>query len=190
VKLGVMGGTFDPIHLGHLRAAERARSELGLERVVFVPARTPPHREPPVASAWDRFAMVALATAGHGAFVASEIELQRDGPSYTVDTIAVLREHAGEDPILIVGADSFAEMGGWKDAERLLALCSVAVVSRPGGPAGTAPGAETGRVRFVEGPALPISSTEIRRLVAERRSIYYLVPAAVAEYMDKRGLYR
>jgi nicotinate-nucleotide adenylyltransferase len=185
-----MGGTFDPIHLGHLRAAESARSELGLERVVFVPARTPPHREIPVASAWDRFAMVALATAGHGAFVASEIELERDGPSYTVDTVAALREDAGADPVLIVGADSFAEMTGWKDAGRLLALCSVAVVPRPGAPAANAPGVATGRVLVLEGPALPISSTEIRRRVAEHRSIHYLVPAAVAEYVDKRGLYR
>jgi len=190
VKLGVMGGSFDPIHLGHLRAAESARAELGLERIVFVPARTPPHREPPVALAWDRFAMVALATAGHNAFVVSEIELQRDGPSYTIDTVAALREHAGEDPVLIVGADSFGEMGSWKDAERLLAICSVAVVPRPGRPAGRAPGAAIGRTRFLEGPALPISSTEIRRRVAERRSIYYRIPAAVAEYVDKRGLYR
>lgn len=190
MKIGVMGGTFDPVHLGHLRAAESALTELGLERVVFVPARTPPHREPPVASAWDRFAMVALATAGHGAFVASEIELQREGPSYTVDTIAALRERAGEDPVLIVGGDSFAEMGGWKDAERLRGLCSVAVVSRPGRPAGPAPIGSGWRARFIEGPALPISSTDIRHRVAERRSIYYLVPASVAEYVDKRGLYR
>ena len=190
MRLGVMGGTFDPIHLGHLRAAESARSELGLERVVFVPARTPPHREPPVASAWDRFAMVAVATAGHDAFVASEIELEREGPSYTVDTIAALREDGGEDPVLIVGADSFAEMAGWKDAKRLLALCSVAVVPRPGASVANALGATGARVLVLEGPALPISSTEIRRRVAERRSIHYFVPTVVAEYVEKRGLYR
>jgi nicotinate-nucleotide adenylyltransferase len=185
-----MGGTFDPIHLGHLRAAESARSELGLERVVFVPARTPPHREPPAASVWDRFAMVALATAGHGAFVASQIELEREGPSYTVDSVAMLREAAGEDPVLIVGADSFVEMPGWRDAARLRALCSVAVVPRPGAPPPDAAGRAADRVHFLEGPALPISSTEIRQRVAAGRSIRYLVPAAVAEYVDKRGLYR
>ena len=130
--------------------------------------------------------MVALATTGHPAFVASEIELEREGPCYTVDTVAALREISGDDPVLIVGADSFAEMAGWKDAARLRSLCSIAVVPRPGAP----PATGNGRVLLLEGPGLPISSTEIRRRVARGSSIRYLVPAAVAEYVDKRGLYR
>jgi len=190
VSLGVLGGTFDPIHLGHLRAAENARAQLGLETVLFVPARVPPHRAAPVASAWDRFAMLALATAGQREFVVSEIELEREGPSYTVDTVAALRERTGRAPVLIVGADSYAEMGSWKDAARLQTLCSVAVVSRPGGPQPTLAPRTAGRVHAVEGPALPISSSQIRERVAAGRGIRELVPGAVADFVEKRGLYR
>lgn len=188
MSIGLLGGSFDPIHLGHLRAAESAREQLGLSRVLFVPANLPPHREAPRASAWDRFAMVALATAGQPGFVPSRLELERPGPSYTVDTVAALREESGEEPVLIVGADNYAELRGWKDAARLLTLCSVAVVTRPGRSRPAEP--ETARVLVVAGPALEISSTQLRERVARGESIRYLVPDLVADYVAKRGLYR
>lgn len=194
MKIGLMGGTFDPIHLGHLRAAENARESLGLDRVAFVPAGLPPHRPPPASSALDRFAMVALATAANPRFVAWDVELRRDGPSYTVDTVSRLLEERPEDVlVVIVGSDTFPEMTGWRAPARLFTLCMVAVVSRPGEnesptPLGAPfPGARG--VEHVHGPGLPISSTVIRQRVREGRSVRYLVPDGVADYIAQRGLY-
>jgi nicotinate-nucleotide adenylyltransferase len=187
VKLGILGGTFDPIHLGHLRAAETAREALALESVAFVPAHLPPHRPEATASARDRFAMLALATAGNSRFGVSDLELEREGPSYTVDTLRALRaSNPGAEMVLIVGSDTFPEMSTWRDHETVFALATVAVVGRPGAAA-----LPDGRQAIaVEGAGLPISSTEIRRRVGQRRSIRYLVVDAVAEYIEKRGLYR
>jgi len=192
VKLGVMGGTFDPIHLGHLRAAENAREELGLDRVLFVPAARPPHRPDRLAAPLDRFAMVALATVDNPAFVASDLELRRDGPSYTVDTLRALRAERPDDPLyLIVGSDTFPEMASWREPEALLSLCTVAVVTRPGDDeaASGAEGLSRPNAVSISGPGLPISATSIRERVRERRSVRYLVPEGVADYIRKRGLY-
>jgi nicotinate-nucleotide adenylyltransferase len=186
LRLGLLGGTFDPIHLGHLRAAESARETLGLERVVFVTAGTPPHRRAPLSSALDRFAMTTLATAGNLDFVASDVELQREGPSYTVDTVSQWKEtHPADEVVLLVGADAYGEMDTWKDRQRLMGLCRVAVMPRPGGEAPAASDALR-----VEGPSLAISASDIRRRVQEGRSIRYLVPDDVADYIVKKGLYR
>jgi nicotinate-nucleotide adenylyltransferase len=206
-----MGGTFDPIHLGHLRAAENAREVLALDEVRFLPAQVPPHRPAPMSSARDRFAMVALATALHPRFVADDLELQREGPSFTVDTIARLREERPDDEVvLVIGSDTLPELATWKDHDRLLRMCTVAVVTRPedGRPAGESAGGLGGpesppsfnerarihsaraEVRHVPGPGLPVSASEIRRRVREGRSIRYLVPDMVADYIAKRGLYR
>jgi nicotinate-nucleotide adenylyltransferase len=187
-----MGGTFDPVHLGHLRAAEAAREALRLEKVLFVPAGTPPHRSQPLASARDRWTMVCLATAGHPAFEPCDFEIERPGPSYTVDTVTALRAaHPGAEVFLVVGSDTCPEIDSWRDRERLVSLCRVAVIERP---------AEDGRARPVQelpawaepvaGAGLPISATQIRRLAAEGRSIRYLVPESVADYVIRRGLYR
>lgn len=191
----MFGGTFDPIHLGHLRAAENALESLELDRVAFIPAGTPPHRVEPSSSALDRFAMTALATAGHPCFAVSDVELRRDGPSYTVDTVDGLRRESPEAEVfVIVGSDTFPEMATWREHERLMALCTVAVVARPGearaeaerpGAGGPAP-----RVARVEGPGLDISASAIRGRVRQRKSIRYLVPDAVADYIAKRALYR
>jgi nicotinate-nucleotide adenylyltransferase len=191
-KRGVLGGTFDPIHLGHLRAAENAREALALDQVVFVPAGSPPHRSQPLSSSLDRFAMVALATAFHPAFVTSDVELAREGPSYTADTLAELRRSRPTDALfLIVGSDTFPEMQTWKDPERLFAMCTVAVADRPGTEnAPPARSGSSGRVERVPGCGLPISATEVRRRVREGLSVRYLVPDAVADYIAKRGLYR
>jgi nicotinate-nucleotide adenylyltransferase len=192
VKLGVIGGTFDPIHLGHLRAAENAREALGLDRVLFVPAGRPPHRPDHLAPALDRFAMVALATNQHPTFVASDLELRRDGPSYTVDTLRALRALQASDPLyLIVGSDTFPEMASWREPEALRALCTVAVVSRPGAdepPLDEEVLRAADAVR-VSGPGLPISATGVRERVRAKQSVRYLVPSGVADYIAKRGLY-
>jgi len=192
MRVGVMGGTFDPIHLGHLRAAENAREALRLERVVFVPVGAPPHRSLPLSSAFDRFAMACLATADNPAFGVSDLEVSRPGPSYTVDTLERLAaELDGAELFLIVGSDAYAEMETWKDLQRLLSLCRVAVVERPAenGNArrSTALGAE---VEAVRGPGLAISASTIRHRVAAGHSIRYLVTDGVAAHVAKRGLYR
>jgi nicotinate-nucleotide adenylyltransferase len=192
LKVGLMGGTFDPIHLGHLRAAESAREALGLDRVAFVPAGVPPHKEAPLSAAIDRYAMVCLATAGHAHFVPSDFEIRRDGKSFTVDTVAALLAEAPSDSItVIVGSDTFPEMPTWREPERLFSLAEVAVVERPGereGPTRALPAGARG-VHRVKGPALDVSATDVRERVRRGESVRYLVPEAVAEYIAKRGLY-
>jgi nicotinate-nucleotide adenylyltransferase len=188
VRLGIFGGTFDPIHLGHLRAAETAREAVGLDQVAFMPAARSPYKGAPVSPALDRYAMVALATAGHDAFVAADLELQRDAPSYTVDTVRALRQARPEDVLfLIVGSDAVAELPGWRESARILAECTVVAVTRPGDPAPAQAGSD---VMWVEGPSLPVSATDVRARVRDGRSIRFLVPDAVADYIAKRGLYR
>ena len=191
MKLGLLGGMFDPIHLGHLRAAEIVRESLGLDEVVFVPAGVPPHRGKPAAAGIDRYAMVALATSTQRAFVPSDVELAREGPSYTVETVAELRaRHPQAEVVLIVGSDNLPMIAEWREPERLLEMCTVAVVERPGSapaPAGKVP---PSRVRRVEGAALPIASRDLRERIRAGRSVRHLVPDGVADYIDKRGLYR
>jgi nicotinate-nucleotide adenylyltransferase len=189
-RLGIFGGTFDPVHLGHLRAAEVAREALALDGVLFVPSGQPPHRPAAAASGLDRFAMLALATAAHPAFVLSDLELRRREPSYTVETLESLHaQRPHSELFLILGADAFAEVGSWREPQRLLALCTLAVVSRPGVAApGAAPAGA--RVVTVDRPTLPFSSTEVRRLVSEGHSVRYVVSERVADYIEKRELYR
>jgi nicotinate-nucleotide adenylyltransferase len=196
VRLGLLGGTFDPIHLGHLRAAESAREDLDLGEVLFVPSAQPPHRSDPGASALERFAMVCMATAGNPRFVPSSLELERGGPSYTMETVAEIRSARPSDTlVLIVGSDAFPEMSGWKQAAELFACCEVAVVDRPGAgpeprPPAPPPFPRVRGVRRVSGPLSPISASNVRRLAREGRSIRYLVPEPVAGFVVKRGLYR
>jgi nicotinate-nucleotide adenylyltransferase len=191
VKLGLLGGMFDPIHIGHLRAAEIVREALDLDEVVFVPAGMPPHRGQPAAAGIDRYAMVALATADESAFRPSDVELVREGPSYTVETVALLRRQRPEaEVVLIVGSDNLPMIAEWREPERLLEMCTVAVVERPGSapvPAGTLPAA---RLHRVEGTALPIASRDLRERIRAGRSVRHLVPHGVADYIEKRGLYR
>jgi nicotinate-nucleotide adenylyltransferase len=187
-----MGGTFDPIHLGHLRAAETARDALGLDRVAFVPAGVPPHRGTPLSAALDRYAMVCLATAGHAHFVPSDFEIRREGPSFTVDTVAALLAEAPQDTItVIVGSDTFPEMPTWRDPARLFSLAEVAVVDRPGCPESALHPLPAGArgVRRVSGPGLAVSATAVRERVRRGESVRYLVPETVADYIAKRRLY-
>ena len=188
MKLGLLGGTFDPVHHGHLRAAENARTALGLDRVAFMPARVPPHRATPAAPALHRYAMVALAVTGDPAFFASDLELAREGPSYTVDTVRALREHG--EVVLIVGSDNLPLLPGWKDAPQLLELCTVAVVGRPGQAHAVPAELPGARFHAVDESEVPVSSSDLRRRVREGRSIRYLTPRSVARYIEDQGLYR
>lgn len=190
-RLGVFGGTFDPIHLGHLRAAEVARETLSLDRVLFIPSGKPPHRASAVASALDRYAMLALATAAHPDFVLSDHELRGQGPAYTVDTLAALRALRPDSELfLILGADAFAEIGSWREPQRVLEMSTAVVVDRPGAAAQNPDLPAEARVVRVERPTLPFSSSEVRRLIKAGQSVLYVVPEEVADYIAKRELYR
>jgi nicotinate-nucleotide adenylyltransferase len=193
VRIGLYGGTFDPVHLGHLRAAESVREAMGLDLVAFLPAAVPPHRGAPLSAASDRLAMARLATASHRPFEAWDAELRRSGPSYTVETVSsLLCERPSDSFVLVVGADTWPEIVGWRDPERLLSLVEVAVVDRPGWPEEEPvvpfPGARG--VRRIDGPSLPISATAIRERARQGRSVRYLVPDPVGDYIVSRRLYR
>jgi nicotinate-nucleotide adenylyltransferase len=191
-----MGGTFDPIHVGHLVIAEEAREALSLETILFVPAGQPPHKPAgSVTSVEHRVAMVELAIAGNAAFELSRIEVDRAGPSYTVETVEALARDAG-DVVLILSAETFAELPSWHEPERLFEAARIAVVPRegyaapdPAWLAGAFPGRES-RVTYLEGPRLGLSSTAIRARVAAGRSIRYLVPDMVGSYIVENQLYR
>jgi nicotinate-nucleotide adenylyltransferase len=200
-RIGILGGTFDPIHHGHLAIAEAAREGLGLERVVFVPARTPPHRpDRPIAGADDRAAMVALAIAANPAFELSRMELDREGPSFAVDTVRAFIAEAGPgrqpDLWFILSADAFAGFLDWRDPAGILDLCRLAVLPRDGHPPADLGAIETGlpghadRVRLLDGPRLRLAATEVRARAARGLSVRYLVPDAVAAYIGDHRLYR
>jgi nicotinate-nucleotide adenylyltransferase len=190
-----MGGTFDPIHLGHLAVAEEAREVRDLERILFVPAGQPPHKSPAEVSRIEhRRAMVELAIADNPAFEISSIEIDRPGPSYTVDTLERLAA-GGDQLTVILSAETFAELPTWHEPQRLFEAARVAVAPRwgypapdPGWLAATFPGRED-RVSYLEGPRFGVSSTALRARVAAGRSIRYLVPRAVADYIAAHRLY-
>ncbi len=192
-----MGGTFDPVHYGHLAAAEEARSRFGLARVIFVPSGRPPHKpELAVTPAEARYEMVVLATASNPAFETSRIELDRPGPSYSADTMEWYRRQFGAEARLyfITGADAVLELMSWHEPERLLQVCELIAVMRPGydlGALGEALGPELlERVHSIEAPGVEVSSTELRRRAGSGQSLRYLAPPAVIKYIENRGLYR
>lgn len=197
-RLGVMGGTFDPIHYGHLVTAEEALVQFNLDRVIFMPTGRPvrkTHRH--VSSIEDRYLMTVIATASNPDFEVSRLEIDRPGDTYTVDTMIALRELYGPraELFFITGADAVREILTWKDAGRLTELCTFIAATRPGyepdieapasGSAEPAP-----RVESMEVPSLAISSSDLRARVAQRRPVRYLLPEAVAAYIQKNGLYR
>ena len=200
-RLGILGGTFDPIHHGHLSIAEEAREALGLERVLFIPAAQPPHKlGRRIAGAEDRLAMVELAIADNAAFSVSRIELERPGPSFSVDTVAALAAEArdaGREPdlVFIMSGETLRELPTWREPQRLLDLCRVAVVPRGGHETPAAvwlgvhfPGRER-RVTILPGPLLAVSGSVVRARAAAGRSIRYLVPPAVEAYIGEHHLY-
>ncbi|PYM61537.1 MAG: nicotinate (nicotinamide) nucleotide adenylyltransferase [Candidatus Rokuibacteriota bacterium] len=216
LRLGILGGTFNPIHVGHLVFAESFRERLALDRVLFVPAGMPPHKAARgLASAIDRYAMASLAVAGHPGFVASATEVARPGPSYSVDTVERL---AGDWPgarlFFLMGSDTFLDLPTWRTPERLGTFATLAVGLRAGSPFDPdAPAARAvlarlggdtwrrlppavpealapGDVALVETRSLPVSAREVRRALAAGESVRYRVPPPVAEYIAAHQLYR
>lgn len=200
MRVGVLGGTFDPIHIGHLVAAEEVRAQLGLDRVVFVPAGLPPHKlTDDVSSVDHRLAMVKLAIVSNPYFTVSRVDIDRFGPCYTVDTIELLRDEWGQaagdvELYFILGSDSLADIVTWHKPERLIRLCRLAVMERPGYRVDMdelerlLPGI-TSRVHFINSPQLDISSTDIQKRVRQGLPIKYQVPEAVADYIYQHELY-
>jgi nicotinate-nucleotide adenylyltransferase len=199
VKLGVFGGTFDPIHIGHLVIAEEAREQLCLDEVVFIPAGKPWFKaEVRITDASHRFAMVELAVASNPAFLTSDLEMVRSGPSYTVDTLELLHEKLGEsvELFVVLGADALADLVRWHRPKRILELATVVGVTRPSyrlvdlQQMAADLDSEENTLRLLDGPLVEISGTEIRRRIQEKRSIRYLVPEPVATYIQEHMLYR
>ena len=212
--LGILGGTFDPIHVAHLRLAEELADAFALEQVVFVPAAVPPHRDAPRASAAQRLEMVRLAVAGNPRFAVDDCELKRSGASYTYDTLQQLRALHGDRPLcLILGADAFSALTTWHRWRELFDLAHMAVARRPGFPleqvAASLPAAlraeylhrllprpsqlalaPAGGVVVHEITGLDISATQIRALCARRGSLRYLLPDAVIAFIEQHRLYR
>jgi len=206
-RVGLLGGTFDPIHVGHLDVAIAAREALGLERILLVPSRVPPHRRVPNASAAHRFAMAAMAAATTPGLLVSDIEMNADGPSYTASTLDRLA--AAGVPVrslfFIIGADAFGDIATWMQYPGVLDRCHFAVVSRPGSPAPALRVAlpslaarmiETPcgipaepSIFLIDAPTAPVSSTEVRRRLAGGASIAGLVPDVVAAHIARHGLY-
>jgi len=194
-KIGIMGGTFDPIHFGHLRAAEEARIALGLSEVVFIPSGCPPHKPKNISSAEDRYNMTLLATVGCPYFSVSRIEIDNDGFSYTRETLAKLKatpKYANVELYFITGLDAVLDIMNWKEPDEIVKLCKFVAVSRFGySQCGLDKLPKTLRdaVIPIEIPLLAISSTELRNRIARRQSIRYLVPHEVEYYIKKKALY-
>ncbi|TYP57586.1 nicotinate-nucleotide adenylyltransferase [Thermosediminibacter litoriperuensis] len=199
-RVGIMGGTFDPIHFGHLITAEEARINFKLDRVVFVPAGNPPHKKDyKVSDVEHRYLMTALATNSNPHFEVSRIEIERSGYTYTVDTLRQFADIYGRDTSLffISGADAVLDILTWKDVKDVLSYCNFIAATRPGYPVDRLKKklAEIKElygkdVYLLEVTAMAISSTEIRRRIREGLSIKYLIPESVEAYIIKNGLYR
>lgn len=200
LNIGLMGGTFDPIHMGHLVTAEEARQQFDLDYVVFVPAGIPPHKDKEAISLPEhRYLMTSLAVMSNPSFFVSRIEIDQEAPTYTIDTVRHFS--CGKEPtpeiFFITGADAILEIFTWKDYEELLRLCTFIAVSRPGYSLDhfhetlnrTCPDMKH-KVHLLEIPALAVSSTFIRERVALSKTIKYLTPEPVEQYIKKFGLYR
>ncbi|HEX2966185.1 MAG TPA: nicotinate-nucleotide adenylyltransferase [Syntrophorhabdaceae bacterium] len=210
MAIGIFGGTFDPVHFGHLRIAEEIRETFSLERIYFVPARIPPHKKGrKIAAAAERFAMVKSATRDNKFFRVSDIEIRREGPSYTIDTLSYF-EKRFKELYFLIGADAFAEIETWHLYPELFRHADFVVLTRPSGASKTIPEmlpqelkrdmnkmSETlcvhnsGRkIHLHRVTPIHISSTEIKELLKSGRSIRYLVPASVEKIITARGLYK
>jgi len=214
MRIGLFGGTFDPIHWGHLRSAEEVREAFSLDRILFVPTSVPPHKKnQPTTLARDRLQMVRLAVANNKRFAPSTVEIQRPGVSYSIDTVRhfVKQNRRHDSYFFILGIDAFREINSWKDFEQIFPLCHFIVTSRPGsGDSDTLRRTPVAVRRlfcydqkqknyrhrsgtflyFLKLTDIVISASEIRKLVAARKSIRYLVPLKVERYIKKKGLYR
>jgi nicotinate-nucleotide adenylyltransferase len=214
MRIGLFGGTFDPIHWGHLRSAEEVSERFELDRILFIPASIPPHKRGQTTTpARDRLAMVRLAVAKNPRFKVSTVEISRPGVSYSIDTVRhfAKRKRQGDSLFFIIGLDAFREIGSWKDFAEIFPLCDFIVTSRPGSK-DSDPLRGTGvavkklfcydfrrrnyrhrsgsRIFFIKLTDIAISASEIRERVKEGQSIRYLVPSRVETYIKKQGLYR
>lgn len=207
--LVILGGTFDPVHYGHLRALEEVREALGLPKALLIPAGNPPHRQSPWAPARHRLEMVRRAASRYPQLEVCSFEVERDGPSYTVDTLRHLREtHAAASLSMVIGMDAFLRFDTWREWEAILDLAHLVVTGRPGWPAAELPEAlrqalyrrrcddlaalrreRAGKIAFFNVSALEISATRIRSLLAEGRSAAFLLPDAVLDYIVAERLY-
>jgi nicotinate-nucleotide adenylyltransferase len=214
MRQAVIGGTFNPIHYGHLRLAEEVREALGFDRIVFIPTFIPPHKGgEQSASAEERLEMLKLAVSGNPGFEVSAIEIERGGKSYTIDTVRALKSAGGADlsVSLIIGSDSFNDIATWCEYRELFSLASFVVVTRPGYPvktpgevlpvelarkfwydptAGSFRNSDGNSITYLPTTLIDISSSEIRRMVAEGNSIRYLLPDHVIDYINGRKLYK
>lgn len=213
MRVGILGGTFNPIHIAHLRIAEELREACALDQVLFLPAAAPPHKAVAEAVSFaDRLAMVKAAVADHPAFAASDLEAHRPGKSYSVHTLEILhRERPDDEFFFLIGMDSFRDLPSWREYRRLFELTHIVVAARPGvaaeDPRELLPVAIRGEfcydfdsrtlrhrsgneVIFLQETYLGVSSTEIRNTLAAGHSVRYLVPPAVEAYIASRGLYR
>lgn len=213
--IGILGGTFDPIHHGHLRLAQEAFEQCRLSEVRFMPSGTPPHRAAPLASAAHRLQMVRLAIQGQPGFAVDEREVQRTDPCYSVDTLAALRAELGsQQPLcLLLGSDAFLQLHSWHQWEQLFELTHMVVMQRPGRPVGNAMAQADGGLRqqyqsrlapspqllhespgglvvVLDMPQLDISATDIRSRAAQHKNLRYLLPDAVAHYIQINQLYK
>jgi nicotinate-nucleotide adenylyltransferase len=191
VRVGIMGGTFDPIHHGHLVAASEVAGRFELDEVVFVPTGHPWQKGGTVSPAEDRYLMTVIATASNPRFHVSRADIDRGGPTYTIDTLRELRAAYGPEAELyfITGADALAKILSWKDALEMLSLAHFIGVTRPGFEL-TAEHLPADTVKLVEVPAMAISSSDCRARVFMGNPVWYLVPDGVVQYIAKRGLYR
>lgn len=212
MRVGLLGGSFNPIHFGHLRSAEEVREALALDLVYFVPAASPPHKpDVGLAPAEHRLAMVRLATKGNRHFMVSDVEIRRAGRSYTIDTVRYFLStlRAPSTLFLLMGADSFAELDTWKDCDELVRLTSIVVHSRQGAADGAPPRLSLAAVErfgyvqkddqyvhpsgqtlsFIATTILPISATLLRDKLGRRLSVRYLMPGDVLDYIERHGLY-
>lgn len=201
MRVGIFGGTFDPVHLGHLILAEQCREQGRLDEVWFVPAAHPPQKDVAAITRFEqRVEMLSLAIAGHAAFRIDELEKERSGPSYTADTLAELHHrHPKHDYFLLVGSDTLGDLPYWHEPVRLLELAGLLVVARPNHPVLTAeqlraklrlPNDVPVRLDAVEVPLIDISSRDLRRRAAAGRSLRYFLPRAVECYIHEKRLYR
>ncbi len=192
MKLGIFGGTFNPIHYGHLINAEIIRSDYGLDKIIFIPSKSPVHKDlAGGVSAEDRCAMVSLGIRNVKGFEVSTIEIDREGPSYTIATIHELKTMRPRDLMfLIIGTDLLREIDTWKDPEQLLDSVPVIAMKRPG--ANDLPGMDLAgyRIQYAHNPLIDISSTCIRERVRVEKSVRFLLPDSVIRYIKKRGLYQ
>ncbi len=188
MKIGILGGTFNPVHIGHLILAEEAREKIGLDRIIFVPTFLPPHKNgSEIASATNRFEMIKTAIRANKAFMVSDLEIRRQGRSYTIDTLRELKKKYPHDELYFIsGSDLLKYLEAWKDLTEILKMVKFVVATRPGYPLEKIPH----YISTVSIRAVDVSAFEIREAIKEKKSFRYLVPESVFNYITKRKLYR